>query len=78
MTPDRWQQIEKIYHSALELEESQRLAFVEKACAGDEALVFGLSAVISGKYASKYAAVLSPASIRLTPELNYLSKPLGL
>src|SRR5439155_20908761 len=38
MTPDRWQQIEKIYHSALELEESQRVAFLEKACAGDEAL----------------------------------------
>ena len=38
MTPERWQQIEKIYHSALELEESQRAAFLEKACAGDEAL----------------------------------------
>ena len=38
MTPDRWQQIEKIYQSALELEESQRVAFLEKACAGDEAL----------------------------------------
>src|SRR5580765_2862306 len=38
MTPERWQQIEKIYHSALELEESQRVAFLEKACAGDEAL----------------------------------------
>jgi eukaryotic-like serine/threonine-protein kinase len=38
MTPDRWQQIEKIYHSALELEESQRVAFLEKACAGDKAL----------------------------------------
>src|SRR4026208_2308081 len=38
MTPDRWQQIERIYHSVLELEESQRVAFLEKACAGDEAL----------------------------------------
>ena len=38
MTPDRWQQIEKIYHSALELEDRQRVAFLEKACAGDEAL----------------------------------------
>jgi hypothetical protein len=38
MTPERWQQIEKIYHPALELEESQRLAFLEKACSGDEAL----------------------------------------
>jgi eukaryotic-like serine/threonine-protein kinase len=38
MTPDRWQQIEKVYHSALELVENERPAFLEKACAGDEAL----------------------------------------
>jgi eukaryotic-like serine/threonine-protein kinase len=38
MTPDRWQQIEKVYHSALELAKNERPAFVEKACAGDEGL----------------------------------------
>src|SRR6516165_5244589 len=38
MTPERWQQIEKICHSALELEESQRVVFLEEACAGDEQL----------------------------------------
>jgi eukaryotic-like serine/threonine-protein kinase len=38
MTPERWQQLEKIYQSALELEENERPAFLEKACAGDEAL----------------------------------------
>ena len=35
---DRWQQIEKLCHAALELEESQRAAFLERACAGDEEL----------------------------------------
>src|SRR5262249_46585727 len=35
---DRWQQIEKICQSALEVEENQRRAFLEKACAGDEKL----------------------------------------
>src|SRR5215510_10347758 len=35
---DRWQEIEKICQSALELEESQRRAFLEQACAGDEKL----------------------------------------
>jgi serine/threonine protein kinase len=34
----RWEQIEKICQSALELEEKQRSAFVEKACGGDEEL----------------------------------------
>src|SRR5713226_65832 len=38
MTPDRWQKIEELYHSAREREGSQRDAFLEEACAGDEAL----------------------------------------
>src|SRR5262249_21617090 len=32
---DRWQQIEKLYHSALNLDESQRKTFLDQACAGD-------------------------------------------
>ena len=35
---DRWQQVEKICHSALELEESQRAAYLDQACAGNEEL----------------------------------------
>src|SRR5260221_14727691 len=38
MTPDRWQKIEELYHSAREREESQRVAFLNEACAGDDAL----------------------------------------
>ena len=38
MASDRWQQIEKLCHSALELEEGQRAAFVREACAGDDEL----------------------------------------
>jgi eukaryotic-like serine/threonine-protein kinase len=36
--PDRWQQIERICQSALELGESRRRAFLDEACAGDEEL----------------------------------------
>ncbi|HEV2248165.1 MAG TPA: serine/threonine-protein kinase, partial [Terriglobia bacterium] len=35
---ERWQEIERIYHAALEREKSARAAFVAKACAGDETL----------------------------------------
>jgi len=35
---NRWQQVEKLCQSALELEEGQRKAFVQDACAGDEEL----------------------------------------
>src|SRR6266850_1777758 len=35
MTPERWQQIERLCQSALELKESERGAFLDQACAGD-------------------------------------------
>src|SRR5262245_13103788 len=38
MTPERWQQIEKLFHAALDLEAKDRAAFLEEACAGDESL----------------------------------------
>ena len=38
MNPGRLQEIEKIFHAALERPESQRAAFLEEACAGDGAL----------------------------------------
>ena len=38
MTPERWRQVEALYHSAWEREPSQRTAFLEEACQGDEDL----------------------------------------
>ena len=38
MTPERWQQIENLYHLVLKQESSRRAAFLKEACAGDEAL----------------------------------------
>ncbi|MDA2924420.1 serine/threonine protein kinase, partial [Acidobacteria bacterium AH-259-L09] len=38
MEPERWQQIDKLLEAALEREGSRRAAFLEEACAGDEAL----------------------------------------
>ena len=38
MEPERWQEIERLYHLALEHEESRRAEFLEQACGGDEAL----------------------------------------
>ncbi|MBL8187953.1 MAG: serine/threonine protein kinase [Acidobacteria bacterium] len=58
MSPERWQQIEQIFASALELEPAQRPAYLAKACGNDEELrheveallVFqiGMSGVIQG------------------------------
>jgi eukaryotic-like serine/threonine-protein kinase len=38
MEMNRWQLVEQIYHSALEQEESQRAAFLERMCAGNPEL----------------------------------------
>ncbi len=38
MKPERWQQIEPLYHAALERESEARAAFLDEACAGDAEL----------------------------------------
>jgi serine/threonine protein kinase/Tol biopolymer transport system component len=49
MTPERWRQIERLYDSALELGESQRAAFLEHACAGDESLRREVESLLAGE-----------------------------
>lgn len=38
MDPERWSEIERLYHAALEHDEKERSAFLERACGGDESL----------------------------------------
>src|SRR5215468_8810882 len=38
MTPDRWQQIELVYHGALECEPHRRADYLSESCGGDEEL----------------------------------------
>ncbi|MEO8215994.1 MAG: protein kinase [Acidobacteriota bacterium] len=38
MTPERWQQINELYHHALELDADQQAIFLNQACAGDAEL----------------------------------------
>jgi eukaryotic-like serine/threonine-protein kinase len=38
LEPERWREIGRLYHAALEREEGQRTAFLNEACAGDEGL----------------------------------------
>jgi serine/threonine protein kinase len=38
MSAERWQEIEKLYHAARECDASQRAAFLDQSCAGDEEL----------------------------------------
>ena len=38
MSPERWQEIEKVYDGALACEPGQRRAFLDQSCAGDTEL----------------------------------------
>src|SRR4030088_2546620 len=38
MDSERWHKIQELYHSAVEVPESQRATFLRESCAGDEAL----------------------------------------
>jgi eukaryotic-like serine/threonine-protein kinase len=38
MQAERWSRLEQLYHIAMEQEEDQRAAFLERSCAGDQAL----------------------------------------
>src|SRR4029450_12489557 len=38
LTPERWQQIEKLFHAALELKPPERAVFLAESCGNDESL----------------------------------------
>ena len=38
MSPERWQKIDRLFHSALQLDDGERAAFLVHACLGDERL----------------------------------------
>ncbi len=47
MNPERWAEIERLYCSALEQEESRRSAFLEHVCRGDEALLSEVESLVA-------------------------------
>jgi eukaryotic-like serine/threonine-protein kinase len=87
MQPERWQRIEEIFHSALEVEESRRAAFVRNACAGDERLRLQLEALLaqhkeSGSFLESpaldvAAADFAPAASRLNLSAESVASQLG-
>ena len=48
MEPDRREQIERLYHAALEREPDARDAFLDEACAGDEELRREVAGLLDG------------------------------
>jgi serine/threonine protein kinase/TolB-like protein/Tfp pilus assembly protein PilF len=73
MEPERWQRIERLYHAALEVEESHRPVFLQDASGGDEALRREVEVLLSReKRAEKFmeSPALEVAARALAQEHN--------
>jgi serine/threonine protein kinase/tetratricopeptide (TPR) repeat protein len=49
MTPERWKQVEEVYHAALELPLSERSGFLDQACANDEELRHEVTSLLAAQ-----------------------------
>ena len=47
MNPERWQKLERLFHSVLEREPGERDSFIREACGGDEELRADLDSIIA-------------------------------
>jgi serine/threonine protein kinase/Tol biopolymer transport system component len=47
MKPEHWQQLDELFHSALEREPDERSAFLDEACTGDESLRKQVEALVA-------------------------------
>ncbi len=47
MKPERWQKLDRLFHSALERQPEERAAFLDEACAGDQQLRREVEALIA-------------------------------
>ncbi|MBL8189298.1 MAG: protein kinase [Acidobacteria bacterium] len=78
MTPELYRQIGNLYHAALELEPSQRKAFLDEACAGNEELrqeVEGLLA--SNEQAGNFLAAPAVETVSQPSSINQSEKLIG-
>ncbi len=61
MTPERWQQIDQLFHSVLERESGERAAFLAQACNGDESLRREVESLI-GSHEQAESFIETPAA----------------
>ncbi len=63
MTPERWQQIDRLFHSVLELPLSDRADFLQHACGGDEFLRSEVESLIESHEQSDGFVTAPPGDI---------------
>ena len=63
MEPERWQDVERIYHSALQCDGSQRSLFLEQACGQDQSLRVEVESLL--KYAQRSEEILDAPALEV-------------
>jgi eukaryotic-like serine/threonine-protein kinase len=63
MKPERWQQIDQLFHSALEREPEERAAFLDQACDGDEVLRREVESLLAADAEAENATGALPAQV---------------
>jgi serine/threonine protein kinase len=72
MDPERWRQVERLYHAALERESEQRPAFLAEACNGDQELYRELESLLAAD--EKAGTVFEHPAWELSPS-SQLPRP---
>ncbi len=73
MTPERWQQVDKLLERALECEPSQRVAFLDEACAGNTELRQEVEALLDAH--QQAATFLSSPAVEIAAERGVKTSP---
>jgi predicted ATPase len=63
MSPERWQQVEALFQSAVALPTTERRAYLQRACAGDEALRHEVEALLAADQSAEEATLALPAAV---------------
>src|SRR5262245_58366362 len=67
MTPERWQEVERLYYAALQRAQSERAAFLSDACVGDPTLRRVVESLLAGEGVVDH--VLGTAALRAAASL---------
>jgi len=82
MKPERWQQLDDLFHSALERAPAERAAFLDDACAGDESLRKQVEALLAahvegGSFIENPALQVEARSLAMEEHQSAVGKTIG-
>lgn len=82
MTPERWQQVERVFHGALEREPRERAVFLEQACGDDTWLRHKIEALLrshegAGSFLESPASPVNSNDAGTPPPQQFVGQHLG-